>query len=155
MAVGQLFDRAHLAAVSGRSDALALGHAARARKESCPGLVALTSVCAGAQCRLPTQTSSCGSEFILLDGSKCAALACWMVPTILASAARQEWAGVLASSAGCGHAALREGRTHRPCRVARWSHLTKPLQWQLGQHACCLSAAAQNLWVSSGGLVVR
>ena len=41
--------------------------------------------------------------------------------------------------------AMREGWPHRPCRVARWSNIIKPLQWQLGQHAYCLSAAAQNL----------
>ena len=155
MSVAQLFDRARPAAVLGQPCALSLGHAARARNKSCPGLVALASPCAGARCGTLMQTSSCGSEFILLDGSKCAALARWMVPTILASAARQEWAGVLASSAGCGHVALREGRTRRPCRVARWSNLIKPLQWELGLHAYCLSPAAHSAKVSSGAMVVQ
>ena len=62
---------------------------------------------------------------------------------------------MLASSAGCGHVALREGRTRRLCRVARWSNILKPLQWQLGQHVYCHSPAAHKLRVSSAGLVVR
>ena len=95
------------------------------------------AVC-GCSCGTPTQTSSCGSEFILLDGSKCAALARLMVPTILASRARQKWVAVLASAAGRGHVVMREGRPRWLCRVARWSFLIKPLQWQLGQHAYCL-----------------
>ena len=111
------------------------------------------AVC-GCSCGTPTQTSSCGSEFILLDGSKCAALARLMVPTILASRARQKWVAVLASAAGRGHVVMREGRPRWLCRVARWSFLIKPLQWQLGQHAYCLGTAAQSLWVGFEGIVV-
>ena len=143
MAVGQLFDRAQLAAVLGRPDTLVLGHAARSQNKTRPGLVAMASPCAGARFDTPMQTSSCGSEFMLLDGSKCAAFARWMVPTILASRSCKEWAGGLALPAGRGHVAMREGRTRRPCRVARWPKLVKSLQWQLAQHAYCLSPAAQ------------
>ena len=142
MSVAQLFDRARPAAVLGQPCALSLGHAARARNKSCPGLVALASPCAGARCGTLMQTSSCGSEFILLDGSKCAALTRWMVPTVFASKSRQEWVDVLASPAGRGNTAVRRGRTCGPCRVARCSNLIKPLLWQLGQHVCCLSPAA-------------
>ena len=132
-------------AALGRPGALALRRAARARNKSRPGLVALASPCVGARCGTPTQTSSCGSEFTLLDGSKCAALARWMVPTILASRAHQKWVAVLASPAGRGHVVMREGRPRWLCRVARWSNLIKPLQWQLGQHvdAYCLGTAGQ------------
>ena len=98
MSVAQLFDRARPAAVLGRPSALSLGHDARARNKSCPGLVALASPCAGARCGTLMQTSSCGSEFILLDGSKCAALTRWMVSTVFASKSRQEWVDVLAST---------------------------------------------------------
>ena len=45
----QLFDRAHPAAVLGRTGALAFGHAARAQFGSRAGLVALASPCAGAR----------------------------------------------------------------------------------------------------------
>ena len=141
-------------AALGRPGALALRRAARARNKSRPGLVALASPCVGARCGMPTQTSSCGSEFTLLDGSKCAALAHWMVPTILASRARQKWVAVLASPAGRGHVVMREGRPRWLCRVARWSNLIKPLQRQLGQHAYCLGTAAQSLWVGFEGIVV-
>ena len=41
VAVGQLFDQAHLAAVQGRLYTLALGHAARSRNKRRPWLVAL------------------------------------------------------------------------------------------------------------------
>ena len=106
MAVGKLFVRAQLAAVLGWPDTLALGHAARSQNKTRSGLVALASPCAGARCDTPMQTSSCGSEFKLLDGSKCAALAHWMVPTILASRSCKYWAGGLASPAGRGHVAV-------------------------------------------------
>ena len=142
VSVAQLFDRARPAAVLGQPCALSLGHAARARNKSCPGLVALASPCAGARYGTLMQTSSCGSEFILLDGSKCAALTRWMVSTVFASKSRQEWVDVLASPAGRGRTAVRRGRTCGPCRVARCSNLIKPLLWQLGQHVCCLSPAA-------------
>ena len=47
------------------------------------------------------------------------------------------------------------GQPRRPCRVARWSNLIKPLQWELGLHAYCLSPAAQLITVSSGGVFVQ
>ena len=115
-------------AALGRPGALALRRAARARNKSRPGLVALASPCVGARCGMPTQTSSCGSEFILLDCSKYAALVRWMVPSILASRARQMWVVVLSSPAGRGLVVLSEGRPRWQCRVARWSNLIKPLQ---------------------------
>ena len=49
VAVGQLFDQAHLAAVQGRLYTLALGHAARSRNKSRPWLVALALPCADAR----------------------------------------------------------------------------------------------------------
>ena len=70
LARAQLFDRVRPAAALGRPGALALRRAARARNKSRHGLVALASPCVGARCGMPTQTSSCSSEFILLDGSK-------------------------------------------------------------------------------------
>ena len=103
---------------------------------------------------MPTQTMSWWSEFILLAGSKCAALARWIVPTIFASQSRQKCVGVLASPAVRGPVAMRQGRSRRLCRVARWSNIIKPLQWQLGQHAHCLGTAAQSLWVGFEGIVV-
>lgn len=102
-----------LSAAWGRLDAISFDRAARAQSRSRPGLVALASPCVGTRCGMLMQTSSCGSEFILLDCFRCAALARWMVPTMLASRSNQKWVGVLTSPAGRGHVAMRQGWTRR------------------------------------------
>ena len=100
------FDRARPAAVLDRPGTLQLRHAAWAQNKSGPGLLALASPSGGGRQGTPAQTWMRSSDFILLDGSKCVALARWLVPTILASTSRQKWVGGLASPAGRGHMAM-------------------------------------------------
>ena len=79
MAVGQLSDRAHLAAVLGRPDTLALGHAARAQLGSRHGLVALASPSVMAPFAAPAEPAACGSLWPSFGGSVCITLVPWVV----------------------------------------------------------------------------
>ena len=69
------FDRARPAAVLDRPGTLQLRHAAWAQNKGGPGLLALASPSGGGRQGTPAQTWMRSSDFILLDGSKCVALA--------------------------------------------------------------------------------
>ena len=97
------------------------------------------------------QTLSAGrTSGSLFAGTFCAAFVPWVMMMDLRWWPSQRRAEVVVLPAGRGHVAMREGRTHRPCRVARWPNLVKPLLWQLAHGVYCLSPAAQPCSLSSG-----
>ena len=147
------------AAALGRLDALALHHAARARNKSRPGLVAVASrrvggrldVARAANTNFDVQLGVHLSLWLQVCGAD-------MLPAISRSWAPSGCAGERESSCSTAdHSFLQDARLSRTRsrRVVRWSKLVKPLQWQLTQHAYCVSPAAQIINLLTGGVLVR